>query len=85
MNKYIFLTSEGMTTQPPGNPDTFYENSPENLQVIGFEPGETAKEAFETLLKENKWIKESNFNEVFSYQLDSNYTKTSKWHYIKGE
>ena len=50
------------------------ENNPdvENFQVLGIEEGETAKDAFETLINMNKWIKELGYNEVISEEIVGN-------------
>jgi len=63
---YIFLTTEGSTFQPDS---TFIEPDIENIQVIGFASGNTAQDAFEQLLKENTYLIETNFDEIFSLTL----------------
>lgn len=66
MNKYIFITNEGMTYQPDSDsidPDC------ENAQVIGFSNGNNQEEAFDNLLKENTQLKYTNFNEITCYQV----------------
>lgn len=68
MNQYIFVSSEGYTFQPnseSGIPDI------ENLQVIGFGKGLSSNEAFNNMLLKNKYIKETTFNEVHCYHLNS--------------
>ncbi len=79
MKKYIFLTIEGFTFQPnseSANPDI------ENLQVIGFEKGKNPREAFKRLVKENNYLLETGFNEVFSYELAKNFEENKKYHYL---
>lgn len=56
MAKYIFYTDEGTTTAPNGD-------DVENLQVIGIEDGKSQKEATKNLLKNNRLIKEMEFDE----------------------
>jgi len=63
---YIFLTTEGSTFQPDS---TFIEPDIENIQVIGFASGNEAQDAFEQLLKENAYLVETNFDEIFSLAL----------------
>lgn len=79
MKEYIFLTSEGFTFQPSSNsilPDI------ENLQVVGFANGVNAGHAFNNLLSQNYYLKETNFSEVFSYELAKGFNKSKKYHII---
>ncbi|HQU84595.1 MAG TPA: hypothetical protein PKY59_15770 [Pyrinomonadaceae bacterium] len=56
MKKFIFITKEGETLAPNGNPV-------ENLQVIGFvENAESEDVALKQLLQENPWIFDAEFN-----------------------
>ena len=55
MKEYVFFTLEGYTFSP-NNKEV------ENIQVLGFEKGDTLKEAFNNLIKNNDWIKNSGFN-----------------------
>jgi len=73
INHYIFLTDEGYTFQPGSES---VEPDIENLQVIGFSSGETAKKAFENLLIENSYLKQTSFNDVFCYELSREYENT---------
>lgn len=66
MNKYIFLTNEGFTFQPFSES---LEPDVDNMQVIGFSQGYTAKDAFNRLLGTNPFLKDTGFDEVFSLQL----------------
>ena len=66
MNKYIFITNEGVTYQPNSKS---IEPDCENSQVIGFANGNNEKEAFDNLLKENTQLKDTNFNEITCYQV----------------
>ena len=54
MKKYIFYTTEGFTQAPDGE-------DIENCQLLGCACGQDKQEAMDTLLKENPWIKERNF------------------------
>lgn len=56
MNRYVFYTEEGYTVSPSGE-------DVENFQILGFEDGNSLKEAFKTLLDYNTWILESGFSE----------------------
>ncbi|MFH1504798.1 MAG: hypothetical protein ABIH08_05390 [Candidatus Omnitrophota bacterium] len=79
MKSYIFLTLEGFTFQPnseSANPDI------ENLQVIGFAKGKNPKEAFKNLVKENNYLLETDFNEIFSYKLAEDFEKNKEYHYL---
>lgn len=53
---YIFYTDEGYCESPTGN-------QIENLQVLGFSDGEGTERAYESLLSENQWIKDEQYNE----------------------
>ncbi|HMN32982.1 MAG: hypothetical protein IT215_02515 [Chitinophagaceae bacterium] len=55
MEEYVFYTLEGYTFSPTNK-------ELENIQILGFEKGDTLKEAFENLIKNNNWIKSSGFN-----------------------
>ena len=54
MTTFIFYTDEGYTIAP---------NNEElnNLQVLGFEEGETKEEALVKLYENNEWIKANGF------------------------
>lgn len=68
MRSYIFITTEGCTFQPNS---TSPEPDIENCQVIGFGYGRNAKEAFETMIKENEYLLETTFDEVIGMELKS--------------
>ena len=72
MDNYIFLTSEGYTFQP--NSDAEIPDI-ENLQVIGFASGNTPDNAFQNLMLDHAYLKETTFNEIFCYKLDRHYEK----------
>jgi hypothetical protein len=55
MNEYIFYTAEGFT-QAPNSEDV------ENLQILGLVKANNENNAFNSLLKENPWIKEKKFS-----------------------
>lgn len=75
MKKYIFLTTEGYTYQP--NSESI-EPDCENAQLLGKTEGNNQEEAFENLLKKYPYLKDSNFEEVYCYQLTDNYEETMK-------
>ncbi|OGF50884.1 MAG: hypothetical protein A2231_08730 [Candidatus Firestonebacteria bacterium RIFOXYA2_FULL_40_8] len=64
MRYYIFLTKEGFT-ETPNN-----ENI-ENLQVLGTSKGVNEREAFNSFVKENNYIFDTEFNEVIALELAS--------------
>lgn len=69
MKKFVFITREGFTFQPNSEgaePDI------ENCQVIGFSDGATSKEAFSTLIKDNRYLLNTTFNELVCYELKGN-------------
>lgn len=76
MNHYIFLTTEGFTYQP--NSETI-ELDIENCQVIGFGSGASAKDAFKDMMKENPWLKKTNFDEVYCYKLAPDYHESKEF------
>ena len=80
MKNYIFLTDEGYTFQPDSESDM---PDVENLQVIGVAKGKSQKEAFRNLIKNNKWVRETNFHEVFCYQLDNDFEKSIRRFQLK--
>ena len=70
IKSYIFLTFEGHTYQPYSES---IEPDIENLQVVGISEGNTSRMAFENLKRENNYLLETTFNEIFSYELSSNF------------
>ena len=75
MNKYIFLTTEGYTYQP--NSESI-EPDCDNAQLIGIAEGKNQEEAFKDLLEKYDYLKISNFEEVYCYQLNDDYKNTRK-------
>lgn len=75
MNKYIFLTTEEYTYQP--NSESI-EPDCDNAQLMGIAEGENQEEAFKDLLDKCDYLKTSNFEEVYCYQLTDNYKNTRK-------
>ena len=66
MGQYIFITTEGTTFQPNNiilGPDI------ENLQVIGFADGDTVQGAVIRLVELNKYLSDTNFDEIFAIRL----------------
>ncbi|MFZ6015161.1 MAG: hypothetical protein ACOYUZ_02275 [Patescibacteria group bacterium] len=64
MPSFIFLTQEGQTLAPN-------LKDIDNLQVLGIANGQTYREALDNLLRENEWIKESDYEEVMALELKS--------------
>ena len=77
MKSYIYITKEGCTYQPNSiNP----EPDIENCQVIGFANGNDENEAFRNLIKENKYLLNTRFNELRCIELkNKNYSDESKY------
>ncbi len=67
MKEYIFYTFEGFTQSPTGK-------DVENMQVLGFECGDSQESAKAILLSNNKWIEECGYDEtkILSRQLSPN-------------
>lgn len=80
MKSYIFLTAEGHTFQPDSESDM---PDVENLQIIGITKGKSQKEAFRNLIKDNEWVRETNFCEVFCYQLDNDFERSIRHFYLR--
>ena len=74
---YIFLTLEGHTYQPNSE---LVEPDINNLQVIGFSGGFDQKDAFRRLLKENSYLVDTTFDEIFCLELADGYME--KKHYF---
>lgn len=72
MKNYIFLTAEGYTFQP--NSESI-EPDINNLQVVGFAEGRNSQEAFQNLIKENEYLRNTTFDEIFCYELAKDYEK----------
>ena len=76
MKRYIFITTEGYTYLP--NSESI-EPDCENCQVIGYANGNNEKEAFNNLLRENDYLKNTGFDELICYQIKP---ETRKMFYI---
>ncbi len=66
MRAFIFITDEGYTFQPGSEselPDV------ENLQVLGFAVGVDEKDAFQNLLREDRWLIKTKFDRVQCIEL----------------
>ncbi|ASJ13397.1 hypothetical protein [Thermococcus thioreducens] len=64
---FVFITPDGVTYS---SPDETYPDV-ENLQVLGFGEGSNEEEAFEDFIKNNKWVLETQFNEVICIEVKS--------------
>ena len=78
MDTYIFLTNEGSTYQPHSES---VEPDCNNAQVIGIAKGDNEDKAFENLKRENEYLFEMSFNEVYCYKLESG--NIEKYFYLK--
>jgi len=79
MKHFIFLTTEGHTFQLDSDSP---EPNIENCQMIGTASGETAKQAFYNLLEENHYLKDTNFDELFSFRLAENYREMKEYFFL---
>lgn len=66
MKNYIFITTEGYTYSPN---NAGSEQDIENCQVLGFENGNNAEEAFKNLKINNSFLNDLAFNGVICYEL----------------
>ncbi|NJE02122.1 hypothetical protein [Thermococcus sp. JdF3] len=64
---FIFMTPDGATYSSPNEiyPDVG------NFQVLGFGEGLNEEGAFEDFIKNNKWVLETQFNEVICIEVKS--------------
>lgn len=62
MRKFIFLTFEWFTQDPN-------LSEIENVQMIWISNGKDSKDAFENLKKENEWLIDTAFNELYCHEL----------------
>ena len=64
MKGYVFYTAEGFTESPSSE-------QVENLQILGFENGNTEQEALYKLLQNNEWIELCGFDttQILARQL----------------
>ena len=62
MKSFVFTSYEGQTLGPN-------EENLQNIQVLGFAKGYNAKNAFNNLLKENKWLIKTSFQETIAMEL----------------
>ena len=81
MNKYIFLSDEGYTYQPV-KLEEIEADEIENSQVIGFSEGESPDDAYNRLLNDNPYIKDTSFNHIYCYRLDSEYERNREDFFI---
>lgn len=65
IKKYIFLTFEWFTQDSSWN-------EVENIQMIWISEWKTSKEAFGNLKKENEWLLDVSFNEIYCHELLNN-------------
>lgn len=64
--KFIFITFEGMTFQP-GSEEVMPDI--ENMQVIGFANVSDSNNAFNSLMKESPYLKDTTFDEIIGLEL----------------
>ena len=62
MKYFIFYTAEGYAEDNQHRPV-------ENCQILGWSKGKTQQEAFSNLVKENKFLKETDFDEIMCREL----------------
>jgi len=68
MKSFVFITTEGFTFQPNSEAD---EPDIENCQVLGYGDGETPREAFKNLIKNNTYLMTTTFDEIICLELAS--------------
>ncbi|MDN5353287.1 MAG: hypothetical protein PWQ09_43 [Candidatus Cloacimonadota bacterium] len=82
IKEFIFISTEGFTYQPYS---ISIEPDIENCQVIGFSSGSNANEAFQNLVRDNKYLKDTSFDSVTCYQLIKNFKQTHRYFSLKNE
>ena len=82
MKNYIFLTFEGNTFQPDSES---IEPDIENFQVIGISEGDNSEMAFENMIKDNSYLLETTFDEIFSYELSPNFKESADYFSLKSK
>ncbi len=65
-NEYIYITFEGFTFQPNSESDV---SVIENMQAVGFACAKDKKEAFENLLINSSYLKDTVFNEIIALEF----------------
>ncbi len=78
MNKYIFLTDEGYTYLPNS---VSTEPDCENSQVLGIVEADSEDNAYKKLLKENVYLLNKQFSQIYCYKIEKNFEK--KYFYIE--
>jgi hypothetical protein len=66
MKSFIFLTAEGFTYQPDSSS---CEPDIENLQVLDLAEGIDMEDAFKNMVKDNEYLLDTTFDEVFGLEL----------------
>ena len=64
--RFIFVTFEGFTFQPDSESS---EPDIENMQVIGTALGYSRQHAYDTLIRENDYLLETSFDEIWCFRL----------------
>lgn len=81
MNSFIFITTEGYTFQTNSHA---LEPDIENMQVLGFANGENAASAFNQLVQENTWLRDTSFNEIQCLELaNREFEKHKQYFHLK--
>jgi len=64
---FLFLTPDGLTYSSSGKtyPDV------DNFQILGHGEGVNENEAFESFIRENKWILDTDFKEIICIEVMS--------------
>lgn len=65
IKKYIFLTFEWFTQEPN-------LKEIDNIQMLWIAEGKNSTKAFKNLKKENEWLINSSFNEIYCHELVNN-------------
>lgn len=77
MKIYIFISCDGHSKTT--------DRQKENLRVLGFGNGNSAKEAFFDFLSEGEYITRKYFDEVYCFPLDIDPDQEENWFLTKRE
>ncbi|HEC76959.1 MAG TPA: hypothetical protein ENI33_06865 [Thermoplasmatales archaeon] len=73
--KFLFLTPDGVTYSSCNEP---YPDV-ENLQVLGWAEGFNEEEAFNTFLRDSKWVYETGFREIMCVEIKHPIRKSKRF------
>ncbi len=72
---FLFLTPDGITYSSAEKtyPDV------DNFQVLGFGEGDSEEEAFESFIRENKWVLHTDFKEVICIEVKTKIAQSKRF------